>query len=424
MRIGSLSDVRRKAPARSGFVPSPTGPTVQYTTDLLVKYMSQNASYIGLATIQNNYTIEDMAVSAVRLIFANHETTARTINKAIVAFHYGMAADGFTPLNAQGVADNTLWQPIASATGLVNAAAPSAGTSPNFDRAYTATDWTPATSVGSGLRGFSVRTYGNITQNSLTGSLDTSGVAGGTWATIDQGRHLTSCFKFSSDGVTTPGSWTGVTFNSAVAPAVVEFRTTRGVSVAGWGDSLTQGFNTTSAHNAWGFKGCVLASTAAKPVTWANFGVSGTLSTNFYQEALKGIVGPHKPSVLLFPVNSPNDTSSNTQPTLDAAWARAQDIVARCKAAGIVPVLWGPTPFSSAAANNLPYRAQRDRAKTWCAANGVPFFDAYAVLENPGTPDTLLPAYNSGDGHPNDAGTTAMGQGFYSTVLQPLLAVG
>ncbi|PZR35785.1 SGNH/GDSL hydrolase family protein [Caulobacter segnis] len=389
--------------------------------EYLIKYMSQNASYIGAATIQNNYNIEDMAVSAVRLIYANHETTARTINKASVAFCWGIHTDGFTPLNSSGVPDNTLWVPITSATGLVNAASATGAATPNFDRAYTATAWQAVPSVGSGLRYMLIRTYGQITQTSLSGTLSSSGVAGGAWAGIDQGRHLTSCYKYASDGVTNPGSWTGVTFADGVCPAVVQVRSqTKGISLVGFGDSLTQGYRTGADHDSFLFKAACLASKPQAPVTWANFGVAGSQSTNFYQEALKAISGPHKPSVLVFPVSSPNDPSATTQATLDASWARAQDIAARCKAAGIVPVLWGPTPFYTT--SQPAVRAQRDRAKAQCALSGTLYFDAYSVLENPSSPDTLNPAYDYGDRHYNEAGAAALGAAFNAAILGPLLA--
>ena len=46
---------------------------------------------------------------------------------------------------------------------------------------------------------------------------------------------------------------------------------------------------------------------------------------------------------------------------------------------------------------------------TYCTTNSVTCVEAYAALVDPGTADTLLPAYDSGDKlHPNQAGLDAI----------------
>ena len=94
--------------------------------------------------------------------------------KAIVAFAYGVAADGFTPLNSAGQPDNTMWQTVAGANNLIIQPGTSSA-SPNYGRSYSLTGWQPMATQGPpGLKCVCVRTYGFIISFGLTGEIETS----------------------------------------------------------------------------------------------------------------------------------------------------------------------------------------------------------------------------------------------------------
>ena len=94
--------------------------------------------------------------------------------------------------------------------------------------------------------------------------------------------------------------------------------------------------------------------------------------------------------------------------------AAVVSMVAKARAANIVPVLFTPGPWKS----NIKWTAARqgyhDTFRAWIiaygAAEGLAVADVYAALVDPDVPQTLLPAYDGGDGlHPSAAGYRATG---------------
>lgn len=72
-----------------------------------------------------------------------------------------------------------------------------------------------------------------------------------------------------------------------------------------------------------------------------------------------------------------------------------------------VRVLWSTiTPRCDGEASYIA--AVNTEMRSWCTSNGFAYADTHAVLEDPGAPGCLLPAYDLGDGiHLTDAGTYA-----------------
>jgi lysophospholipase L1-like esterase len=106
------------------------------------------------------------------------------------------------------------------------------------------------------------------------------------------------------------------------------------------------------------------------------------------------------------------DTPAITAPQLIAAY---RQVIARAHARGVKVLLGTLTPAAGSASHSSPQKdATRAAVNAWIRtakeADGVIDFDA--MLRDPGAPDHLLAAYDSGDHlHPNDAGYKAMGDG-------------
>lgn len=389
-----------------------------FSTDQMVKPWSQGGSLAGSATIQNNYNAEG-AYTAFRLGYGNYTTSPQTITKAIAAAPYGYDTDGFTPLNSGGSPDNTLWSAVAGAAGLV--VPPGSGSSPNLIWNYVFTPWQSLPSVARLDAGvlplFAVRSYTTL------GSAYGLAPQVTPWASINQGRTMLGYLKFA-DGVTNPANFAGATGpQQSILPSIVQLRlANRGLGVAAAGNSLTQGYGTTSDQNSWGFQACCSVSTPSRPVSWANFGIAGSVSTTFYQNALD-VLAVATPDVFCFPVFTPNDPI--TQPAMDAAFSRAIAIAQQCVRAGIIPVLWTPMPDNQTGANQTMLLAQRNRTLV-LRNQGMLVPDFYNVLNDPANPGHILVAYQSatqGSNHPNDAGDAACAVELVNQALNPCLAM-
>ena len=92
-------------------------------------------------------------------------------------------------------------------------------------------------------------------------------------------------------------------------------------------------------------------------------------------------------------------------------------MVGKARAANIVPVLFTPGPWKTNVNWTLARQGYHDTFRAWIiaygAAEGLAVADVYAALENPSVPQTLLPAYDGGDGlHPSAAGYRVTGDTF------------
>lgn len=94
--------------------------------------------------------------------------------------------------------------------------------------------------------------------------------------------------------------------------------------------------------------------------------------------------------------------------------AAVVSMVAKARAANIVPVLFTPGPWKTNVNWTATKQGYHDTFRAWIiaygAAEGLAVADVYAALVDPGVPQTLLPAYDGGDGlHPSAAGYRATG---------------
>jgi hypothetical protein len=149
-------------------------------------------------------------------------------------------------------------------------------------------------------------------------------------------------------------------------------------------------------------------------VSWGNFGYGGETHATIYSNAVN-YVNNFTPDVLIFPVFSPNDGAC-TQAILDAAWQRVTALALLCASKNVHFVVTSPVPFVG-----NPSDSYAQQMISRIKASGYSYLDFYSTLNNPSSPGNELSSYNSGDGHPTDAGYTAMA-GLLQILLVQLVA--
>lgn len=102
-------------------------------------------------------------------------------------------------------------------------------------------------------------------------------------------------------------------------------------------------------------------------------------------------------------------------------------MVGKARAANIVPVLFTPGPWKSNVNWTVARQGYHDTFRAWIiaygAAQGLAVADVYAALVDPGVPQTLLAAYDGGDGlHPSAEGYRVTGDTF-AAVLPAAVSV-
>lgn len=106
-----------------------------------------------------------------------------------------------------------------------------------------------------------------------------------------------------------------------------------------------------------------------------------------------------------------NDIGNGVVTSADQLIAADQQIIARVHAAGLRIFGGTMTPFKGAGYYSDSKDAIRQQVNNWIRTSG--YFDGVddfdRALRNPADPQTILPAYDSGDHlHPNDNGYQAM----------------
>lgn len=112
-----------------------------------------------------------------------------------------------------------------------------------------------------------------------------------------------------------------------------------------------------------------------------------------------------------------NDLASAASDPNASMQAAVVSMVAKARAANITPVLFTPGPWKSNVNWTQARQDYTDTFRAWIiaygASEGIAVADVYSALEDPSVPETLLPAYDSGDGlHPSAAGYRAVGDVF------------
>lgn len=218
----------------------------------------------------------------------------------------------------------------------------------------------------------------------------------------------------TTDGVTTPATNVpSATLQGAGMWVAVEFGyRNRAISVMGVGDSLTEGTISYGSFGSWGLRGCMLASSPSRPVSFFNAGISGQTS-NTYVTAAETAVPIMKPTHVVYELMSPNDQAAVGALTAIEAgvhMARLQRMVRLCKANGARLVVVGPFPNNAYTVGSDAFRLQVRAAAAAAAAAGSAFdyLDVEAVLGDGATPARYKNGFAYDNTHPNNAAMDAL----------------
>jgi len=201
-------------------------------------------------------------------------------------------------------------------------------------------------------------------------------------------------------------------------------------TLVAFGDSITDGFNSTVGDNArWPNDLARRLDSYRNTLAVADEGISGDRvltsdlccgvnALNRFDRDVVDRAGAREVILLMgindigFSVTPPNPVT-NPLPDVSAAQIEAgyQQIIAQAHAAGLKIFGATLTPFKGAGYYSTAGEAKREAVNTWIrtsgAFDGVIDFDK--VVRDPSDPLMIAPAYDSGDHlHPNDAGYQAM----------------
>lgn len=389
-------------------------------------------------TAASTYSLQmglDSDYNLVRMVYSAW-TNGYTISGACVSptASPGLAND---PVNAAGATDQTMWQfvyfnnagldvlPQDQATwgsGTRTFAVP-AGSSTRPPRWYS--DWVRVRSldrIDGGV--FPLILIRHLTdgtglqQPPIIGTLS-------SWSASSGGRDLVARLHATFDGVTTPAALGTAGLTSIIIPDGVQYiSSVPGITVLGFGDSLTAGFGSTTQQHGWGLLACQALSTLSRPITFWNQGWVGSTSDDFWYNGYLAYKGS-RPDVVTIPAWTPND--AHTQAAAQLSWSRCMDFVQRVELDKRVPVVMGPMPYGTVTAGAQEAARQWVRSQMLAAASqGLLCIDWDTVpgLCTGADPNQLLPGLIAGAGqanHPNDAGNQIMDRLGFRPVLSRIL---
>lgn len=209
-------------------------------------------------------------------------------------------------------------------------------------------------------------------------------------------------------------------------PCIVEFRyTSRGISVAAFGDSLTRGLATTNAHGIvpWGLVGCAAVSSQTKPVTFADFGF-GSSQVDSTLERAQQMAPFLLPDVFILYPFSTNTGVSDQQ--LWQGWRRVMATVNQARDLGcsVILVTFMPNALcTDATSDNRRLAANQEMRNYAARTQNVYILDASIITANNAVPQRFLPGYGDADNtHLIQPGHNAVGAGLASILTEIISA--
>lgn len=187
------------------------------------------------------------------------------------------------------------------------------------------------------------------------------------------------------------------------------------------GDSLDQGWNRTTADLQWqptaheAARSLISRGYRAIDFSLAKAGQSQLISAT---TDIDTMLGAFVPDFLMINPWSPNDTNSDA--AFSACLGATSDLLKRCRAAGVTPIVKTITPFAFTGDNEI----RRNRYNSMIRSlRGCIIADTDAAVRDPSNPSALLPAYKDPaniDSHLSRAGYVACGV----SVADALVAAG
>ena len=287
------------------------------------------------------------------------------------------------------------------------------------------------TVVGSTLPLLVTRTWSTVIGTGANANLQTWAIGASSqtdYASINQGRIFTGMtgsgnLVYTTGACSTVANIGTLTCGYGIA-GVQTIARQMGVSIALFGDSLSQGFGTTSSNNNWLFQSCTALSSTGFPIQCNTSAISGQTTSQMMIYA-QTILPIYKPNAAIIFICSPNDNAS-TMAGFEVMWGRAMEFAAYCEYLGIVPIFQTAVPFQSYTTTSDPFRViLNNRLRTMAANGSIPMIDADSVITDGATPQAhILPQYlDATTQHVNDAGHAAIAQQVAIPAIKKLLGI-
>lgn len=181
-----------------------------------------------------------------------------------------------------------------------------------------------------------------------------------------------------------------------------------GRSLLALGDSITAVSGGTSLPASVNFAMLAAWSLAPRLCYIHNAGVGGDTTAQMLARFTTDVT-PYSPNLVTI-MGGTND--SRLSVSLATFQANIAALVAAVRAIGATPIIC-TVPPNSGATGGAPRKALIAAYNAWlptyCTAEGITLFDAYAVLNDPGNDTNIMAAYDLDGTHPNYAGQVALG---------------
>ena len=279
-------------------------------------------------------------------------------------------------------------------------------------------DWIPTFSYARGDSGetFPLLFMRNYFPNAQAYGVNPGGTIQGDWIndpSVHDGRIITSAIQ-SVDGVSTPANFTnGAKDQGWIGASAIQYISRyRGLSVHAIGDSITRGQSTQGNKDSgkgfrpWGHIACKRMSRLDRPVTFANWGISGQTTPNTIQRH-KAIIENYSPDVVFIWPYSLNDGPPATMAAAANGMFQARAAIQLCLANGAIPVICTATPGALTGAAETVRQAVNDEVRNWYST-GLIICDFDAAIRDPYNISQMKQALRFDNWHPNEAGHEAM----------------
>lgn len=392
------------------FIPQRARRSNLFTKSMAGKFLATNNVLNKTSSLQ---FILAAPFDRVRLILPNIDTVDHPNIKACIAPSATSSAtqttDTVTPSGGVGTWIDVT---VSGATTFTLPMSADAGVTPSF----TVTDWMNITSLPRSDSGTLPVLLVRIESPSTNAKFTTLSAAtyDGFANQSNVGERTYRQAQQSVLGVTTKGAVSSYGWSDYTQACIVQYQSSReGVTIAAFGDSLTEGGSSPIAGYNWHFQAGVAAHNQYCPVEIANFGWGGKDSNEFYE--LAALMLPYvKPSLAWFAAFTPNSSLSAANIDIE----RRYTSMFRALAAdhGTTPMLWTGIPSTYGAAQGKNWGASdalRTAYNAEIATYGLPYADMSAVMTgdvsatNPPQVDIVVGASDDGL-HPNATGDALM----------------
>lgn len=222
------------------------------------------------------------------------------------------------------------------------------------------------------------------------------------------------------DKIATPAGFVGTLGQGFMMVCAYEFRgVSRTLRLGVIGDSIAAGTESVGAQylNSYAEGACnivnnnLASSASISNAFWSSMNF-GWPSQNYTQitARMPSILAAYPVDAMVIPVWSPNSSPSDAA-TTSTNIGQTLDMIARCIAARVVPILATMPPRNSyGTTNDNPRKTINALFRNVAASRGYPLVDFDLLMSDQATPAQLLPNMSTDGLHPSAAGKAAMQQ--------------